>query len=131
MTRDADQRRVPPTVLVIDDEPSILRLIKLQLSDLDVRIEVAGSGAAGLEAFDKLSPALVLVDLLMPGVSGVDVVREIRTRAATPIIVMTAGSSEETRLQALELGASDFVAKPFRTGRLQSAIESLLDIGVK
>jgi two-component system KDP operon response regulator KdpE len=100
-------------VLVIDDEPQIRRAVRDALRDITVRVEEAANGLLGVEAATNGRPDLVVLDLGLPDMAGVDVCREIRQRSAVPIIVLSARHSEHEKVDLLNAGADDYVTKPF------------------
>jgi signal transduction histidine kinase len=118
-----------PTILVADDEPDMLRFLKSQLSPHYNVLEAVD----GQQAIDKASqflPDIILLDMMMPEKDGLQACREIRERTPTqsiPIVLLTARADEETKLKALEAGASDFLAKPFSTTELHVRIKNLVD----
>ncbi|SVE40953.1 uncharacterized protein METZ01_LOCUS493807, partial [marine metagenome] len=95
-------------VLVVEDEASFADALEVGLAREGFAVEVVGDGAAALEAFDRCSPDLVLLDLMLPTLSGIDVCREIRTRSSIPIIMVTARGEELDTVLALEVGADDY-----------------------
>jgi two-component system, OmpR family, KDP operon response regulator KdpE len=100
-------------VLIIDDEPQIRRAVRDALRDVTARVDEAANGMAGVEAATTGHPDLVLLDLGLPDMAGVDVCREIRQRSAVPIIVLSARHSEHEKVDLLNAGADDYVTKPF------------------
>src|SRR5665213_3973366 len=110
-------------VLVIDDEPQIRRAVRDALHDITVRVEEAANGSSGVEAATNGRPDLVVLDLGLPDMAGVDVCREIRRRSAVPIIVLSARHSEHEKVDLLNAGADDYVTKPF------SVLDSQLVLG--
>src|SRR3954469_11941746 len=100
-------------VLVIDDEPQIRRAVRDALRDIASRVDEAGNGWAGVDAAANNHPDLVVLDLGLPDMAGVDVCREIRQRSAVPIIVLSARHSEHEKVDLLNAGAYDYVTKPF------------------
>lgn len=100
-------------VLVIDDEPQIRLAVRDALQDVTVRVEEAATGASGVDAATTGRPDLVVLDLGLPDMAGVDVCREIRQRSAVPIIVLSARHSEHEKVDLLNAGADDYVTKPF------------------
>ena len=100
-------------VLVIDDEPQIRRAVRDALRDIATRVDEAGNGWAGVDAAANNHPDLVVLDLGLPDMAGVDVCREIRQRSAVPIIVLSARHSEHEKVDLLNAGADDYVTKPF------------------
>src|ERR1700733_4941383 len=100
-------------VLVIDDEPQIRRAVRDALQDVTARVEEASNGSSGVEAATTARPDLIVLDLGLPDMAGVDVCREIRQRSAVPIIVLSARHSEHEKVDLLNAGADDYVTKPF------------------
>ncbi len=100
-------------VLVIDDEPQIRRAVRDALRDVAVRVDEAADGAAGVAAATEHRPDLIVLDLGLPDVPGVEVCRQIRRRSAVPIIVLSARHSEHEKVDLLNAGADDYVTKPF------------------
>jgi two-component system KDP operon response regulator KdpE len=100
-------------VLVIDDEPQIRRAVRDALRDVTSRVDEAGNGLAGVDAAANNHPDLVVLDLGLPDMAGVDVCREIRQMSAVPIIVLSARHSEHEKVDLLNAGADDYVTKPF------------------
>jgi two-component system, OmpR family, KDP operon response regulator KdpE len=100
-------------VLVIDDEPQIRRAVRDALRDVTTRVDEAANGVAGVDAAASGRPDLVVLDLGLPDMAGVDVCREIRQRSAVPIIVLSARHSEHEKVDLLNAGADDYVTKPF------------------
>ncbi len=106
-TPDAD------LVLVIDDEPQIRRAVRDALRDVTAKVDEAANGAEGVSAATSARPDLIVLDLGLPDMAGVDVCREIRRRSAVPIIVLSARHSEHEKVDLLNAGADDYVTKPF------------------
>jgi two-component system KDP operon response regulator KdpE len=100
-------------VLVIDDEPQIRRAVRDALRDVTTHVDEAANGVAGVDAAATGRPDLVVLDLGLPDMAGVDVCREIRQRSAVPIIVLSARHSEHEKVDLLNAGADDYVTKPF------------------
>ncbi len=100
-------------VLVIDDEPQIRRAVRDALREVTARVDEAASGTSGVDAAANARPDLVVLDLGLPDMAGVDVCREIRRRSAVPIIVLSARHSEHEKVDLLNAGADDYVTKPF------------------
>jgi two-component system KDP operon response regulator KdpE len=101
------------TVLVVDDEAPILRALAITLSARDYTVVTAATGAEGLSAAASEHPAVVILDLGLPDMDGVDVIRGIRGWSAVPIIVLSAREQEQQKVAALDAGADDYVTKPF------------------
>src|SRR6185295_14972388 len=91
-------------VLAIDDEPGILSVIKMELSERGFRVVTANSGKEGLDLAEKHRPDLILLDLMMPDMSGTEVLRDLRERSAVPVIILTARRGDADKVRGLELG---------------------------
>jgi two-component system response regulator RegX3 len=115
-----------PTIFVVEDEASFVDALQIGLSREGFHVEVASDGAEALERFDEVDPDLVLLDVMLPRVSGVDVCRRIRQSSAVPIIMVTAKSSEIDTVVGLEVGADDYVTKPYRLRELVARIRAQL-----
>ncbi|MDX6266548.1 MAG: two-component system, OmpR family, response regulator RegX3 [Frankiales bacterium] len=113
-------------VLVVEDEDSISEPLAYMLRKEGFEVSVAADGPAGLAAFDRDGADLVLLDLMLPGLSGTEVCRELRTRSAVPVIMLTARDSEVDKVVGLELGADDYVTKPFSHRELVARIRAVL-----
>ena len=113
-------------ILVVDDEASIRRSLKKNLETRGYTVDAAETGEKAIKAFENRRPDLLILDLLMPGMGGIDVVRKLRTVSAIPIIVLSAIGEEAQKVQALELGADDYMTKPFGMEELFARIRSLL-----
>jgi two-component system response regulator RegX3 len=118
-----------PTILVVEDEESFIEALVVGLQREGFAVQVARDGAEALELFDAVQPDLVLLDLMLPRVSGVDVCRQLRARSTVPIIMVTAKASEIDTVVGLEVGADDYVAKPFRLRELVARIRANLRRG--
>lgn len=116
------------TVLVVDDEPSILEVVELYLSQEGFRVVSASDGASALAAARRQRPDLVILDLMLPGMSGLEVCRILRSEASPPlpVIMLTARGSETDRVVGLELGADDYVVKPFSPRELVARVKAVL-----
>ena len=101
------------TILVVDDEPQIVKVLRGYLEQAGFRVVTAGDGQAALAQYRHEKPDLVLLDLGLPGMDGIDVARRLRAASNVPIIMVTARVEETDRLVGLELGADDYVVKPF------------------
>ena len=115
-----------PVILVVEDEESYVDALRVGLRREGFAVEVARTGPEALDRFEECSPDLVLMDVMLPGISGVDVCREIRSRSSVPIIMVTAKSSEIDTVVALEVGADDYVTKPYRLRELVARIRAVL-----
>src|SRR5512135_2149330 len=113
-------------ILVVDDEPQIRRVMRMALSSQGFEVIEARSGEEGLEKFRDHLPDLVLLDLNMPGIGGLETCRRIRAGSAVPIIVLTVRSKEEEKVEALDAGADDYVTKPFGMKELLARIRAAL-----
>ena len=113
-------------ILVIDDDVHISELLKLYLEKEDYEVEVAHDGGEGLEKFKSFEPKLVLLDIMLPVMDGWQVCREIRRINNTPIIMLTAKGEVEDRIIGLELGADDYLIKPFSPRELVARVRALL-----
>ena len=114
------------TVLVVEDEDSFVEALRIGLEREGFRVKVARDGAEALDLFDAVRPDLVLLDLMLPKVSGMDVCRELRRRSSVPIIMVTAKSSEIDTVVGLEVGADDYVTKPYRIRELVARMRAVL-----
>ena len=114
------------TVLVVEDEESFVEALVVGLKREGFLVHVVSDGVEALEAFDALRPDLVLLDVMLPSLSGVDVCREIRSRSKTPVIMVTAKGSEIDTVVGLEVGADDYVTKPFRLRELVARMRAVL-----
>jgi two-component system response regulator RegX3 len=118
-----------PLILVVDDEQSYRDALRVALEREGFRVEVAADGAEAIERFDAGRPQLVLLDVMLPRISGVDVCRELRTRSQVPIIMVTARNAEIDAVVGLEVGADDYVTKPFRLRELVARVRAALRRG--
>jgi two-component system response regulator RegX3 len=114
------------TVLVVEDEDSFVEALTVGLKREGFRVQVARDGAEALDMFDAVKPDLVLLDVMLPKVSGIDVCRELRRRSAVPIIMVTAKGSEIDTVVGLEVGADDYVTKPYRLRELVARMRAVL-----
>ena len=120
---------MPERILVVDDEPDILELVRLALVEAGFAVETAASGAAALAALRRAPPALVVLDLMLPDVSGTELCRMIRARpewAGVLVLMLTAKGDEVDRIVGFELGADDYVTKPFSPRELVLRVRALL-----
>jgi two-component system response regulator RegX3 len=114
------------TVLVVEDEESFVDALAVGLTREGFRVKIARDGAEALALFDTVDPDLVLLDVLLPRVSGLDVCREIRRRSRVPIIMVSAKTSEIDTVVGLEVGADDYVPKPYRLRELVARMRAAL-----
>ncbi len=115
-----------PSVLVVEDDPATLRAVTAGLDGHGYAVVATRDGASALRAWDLGRPDLVLLDLGLPDMSGLDVIRRIRRDALTPILILSARDQERDKVGALDLGADDYVTKPFGMAELQSRVHAVL-----
>lgn len=118
-----------PRILVVEDEPDIAALIAYQLTREGYRVETAGSGQEALTAVGRDIPDLVVLDRMLPGVSGDEILRTLRGEAGTanvPVLMLTALREQEDRIEGLELGADDYLTKPFSPRELVLRVQAIL-----
>ncbi len=113
-------------ILIVEDEASLSEPLAFLLEREGYETEIAADGPAALAEFDRNGADLVLLDLMLPGLSGTEVCRELRTRSSVPIIMLTAKDSEVDIVVGLELGADDYVTKPYSTRELLARIRAVL-----
>jgi len=116
----------PPLILVVDDEQSYRDALTVALQREGFLVDTAADGMEAIARFDASKPALVLLDVMLPKMSGVDVCRELRTRSRVPIIMVTARNAEIDAVVGLEVGADDYVTKPFRLRELVARVRAAL-----
>jgi two-component system response regulator RegX3 len=114
------------TVLVVEDEESFIDALTVGLKREGFRVEVARDGMEALNRFDIVNPDLVLLDVMLPRVSGIDVCRQLRRRTQVPIIMVTAKGAEIDTVVGLEVGADDYITKPYRLRELVARIRAVL-----
>jgi two-component system, OmpR family, KDP operon response regulator KdpE len=115
-----------PRILVVDDDPQLLRVVWPTLAAHGYEPHAAQSGEAALERFGRLRPAVVLLDLGLPGIDGLTVIRRIREHDETPIVVLSARGEERDKVAALDLGADDYLTKPFGLDELLARVRVAL-----
>ncbi len=115
-----------PTVLLVEDEDSFVEALTVGLNREGFRVVVALDGASALKQFELVQPDVILLDLMLPRVSGIDVCREIRKTSNVPIIMVTAKSAEIDMVVGLEVGADDYITKPYRIRELVARLRALL-----
>lgn len=113
-------------VLLVDDEPKIVEVLETYLADEGFIVTKAYDGNAAIEAFTAEPPDLVVLDLKLPGMSGIDVFHTMRAQADTPILMLTSRSSEIDRILGLELGADDYITKPFSPREVVARVKTVL-----
>ena len=115
-----------PRLLLVDDEPQITRVLRTALTIQGYEIQTATDGASALHLFEQWHPDMVITDLAMPKMDGVALCREIRMRSQVPVLVLSVRDQEQTKVEALDAGADDFVTKPFSTGELLARVRANL-----
>jgi two-component system KDP operon response regulator KdpE len=115
-----------PLVLAVDDEAGILRLIKLELTTQGFRVVTADDGTSALKMAEEHRPDIVLLDIVMPDLTGLEVMRRLRERVNTPVILLTAKGSDADKVRGLEMGADDYLAKPFSPEELSARVRAVL-----
>jgi two-component system alkaline phosphatase synthesis response regulator PhoP len=116
----------PETVLVVDDEPAIRELVRFALEREGFQVEMAADGWEGLNLARTQKPDLVVLDLMLPGLSGEEVCRALRAETDIPVLMLTARKEESDRIAGLELGADDYVTKPFSPRELTARVRAIL-----
>jgi two-component system KDP operon response regulator KdpE len=124
-TATADKSRV----LVVDDEPQITRVLRTVLSSQGYQVRTATEGEAALSNFNEWRPELVITDLYMPHMDGIELCRRIRAMSTVPIIVLSVKGEEKTKVEALDCGADDYVTKPFGIDELLARVRAALRRG--
>ena len=114
------------TILIVEDEESFVKALVVGLKREGFLVKVARDGAEALDTFDAVRPDLVLLDVMLPKVSGIDVCRVLRTKSRVPIIMVTAKGSEIDTVVGLEVGADDYVTKPYRLRELVARMRAVL-----
>jgi DNA-binding response OmpR family regulator len=115
-----------PTVLVVEDEETIAEFVSMGLSYAGFNVAVARDGREGLEEFRRLKPSLIVLDVMLPELDGFAVLRQIRLQGDTPVLMLTARGEVDDRVQGLELGADDYLPKPFKFKELLARVRALL-----
>ncbi len=116
-------------ILVVEDEETLAEAISFRLSKQGFEVEMAEDGPAAIAAFEKNGADLILLDLMLPGLSGTEVCRQIRAKSSVPIIMLTAKDSEIDKVVGLEIGADDYVTKPYSSRELIARIRAVLRRG--
>ena len=114
------------TILVVEDERNIASLVELYLTNEGFAVTLAQDGAEALDAYERVRPSLVLLDVMLPGMDGFEVCKRLRAKGRVPIIMLTARDQEIDRVLGLELGADDYVAKPFSPRELVARVKAVL-----
>ncbi len=120
------RQRTATTVLIVEDEPTIAETLAYLLREDGFAVALADTGPGGLQAFQTLAPDLILLDLMLPGMNGLEVCRTIRRTSNVPIIMVTARAAELEKVVGLEAGADDYMTKPFSIAELRARIHALL-----
>lgn len=115
-----------PRILVVDDEPQLTRVLLRSLTSKGYEVRIAGDGEFAIQTFRDWTPSLVITDLAMPNMSGLELCRRIRTTSRVPIIVLSVRGEENTKVEALDAGADDYVTKPFGMDELLARIRAAL-----
>jgi two-component system KDP operon response regulator KdpE len=116
----------PARILIVDDEPQITRVLRTALSTQGYLLQIAANGVEGMEAVHNWKPDLVITDVSMPQMNGVELCREIRAISQIPIIVLSVRSHDPMKIEALDAGADDYVTKPFSIQELQARVRAQL-----
>ncbi len=115
-----------PLVLVADDEPRITKLVSIALGEEGFRVVTASGGAEALQKAEEVRPDIVLLDIVMPDMDGIEVMRQLRERRPVPVILLTAKGSISDKAKGLDLGADDYIAKPFHPDELAARVRAVL-----
>jgi DNA-binding response OmpR family regulator len=114
------------TILIIEDEASIVDLVRLYVEEARYTLVAAEDGPSGLTAYERIAPDLIILDLMLPGMDGYEVCKRIRAQGHTPILMLTARRTEDDRVMGLDLGADDYLTKPFSLAELLARVKALL-----
>ena len=125
-TPDAEARPMPARILVIEDDPDTAQLVRLYLARDGHNVLAASDGVKGLNMAREEAPDLVVLDLMLPGLDGIEICRELRGYSNVPIIMVTARVEEDDRLAGLDLGADDYLTKPFSPRELAARVRAVL-----
>jgi two-component system KDP operon response regulator KdpE len=120
-----------PLILAVDDEPGVLRLIKLELSSQGLRVVTASDGEEALRVAEQQRPDIVVLDIMMPGISGLEVMRRLRERSSVPVILLTAKDHDQDKVRGLDMGADDYLVKPFNPEELSARVRAVLRRGIR
>src|SRR5271156_1207413 len=120
------ERDQPSKILIVDDEPQITRVLRTALSTQGHTLRIAANGVEGMEAVHEWKPDLVITDVSMPQMNGIELCREIRAVSEVPIIVLSVRNQDLMKVEALDAGADDYVTKPFSIQELQARVRAQL-----
>jgi DNA-binding response OmpR family regulator len=125
------ETQAAPVVLVAEDDPDVRQLVSFKLGRADFDVTAVGDGEAAWQAFESLVPDLVVLDVMMPGLSGIEVLRRIRRHesARVPVVLLSARSLSDDRDLGFAVGADDYLTKPFSPGELVHRVNRLLHRG--
>jgi two-component system KDP operon response regulator KdpE len=126
---DQSQQTPAQRILVVDDEPQITRVLRRSLAARGYEVQVAGEGEEALQIFNAWKPDLVITDLSMPNMGGLELCRRIRGSSQTPIVVLSVQGEERAKVEALDVGADDYVTKPFGMDELLARVRAALRRG--
>jgi two-component system KDP operon response regulator KdpE len=119
----------PPLILVIDDDQHILDFVKLELVTHEFRVVTARDGETALKIAEEQRPDLVVLDVIMPAMSGLEVMRRLRETSSIPIILLTGRNRDQDKVRGLDMGADDYLAKPFNPDELSARVRAILRRG--
>lgn len=126
MTSAVEERMAGESILVVEDEANIAKLLTMYLEKDGYRVSVARDGLQGLERFEREHPDLVILDLLLPKMDGLEVCRRIRRQSFVPLLMLTAKKDETDKIVGLELGADDYMTKPFSPREMVTRVRAIL-----
>jgi DNA-binding response OmpR family regulator len=115
-----------PLVLVVDDDHKILRLLRIEFTAQGFQVAMAERGKEALETLERQRPDLVVLDIIMPGMDGLEVLKKIREKSGVPVILLTAKGTDSDKIMGLELGADDYLPKPFNPEELTARVRAVL-----
>jgi DNA-binding response OmpR family regulator len=121
-----DERVSEPTILVVDDEEAIAEAVRARLENEGYRVVVAGDGPSALDRFREEHPALVVLDLMLPGMDGLEVCKEMQKETWTPVLMLTARTDEADKVAGFAVGADDYLTKPFSLRELAVRVRAIL-----
>ncbi len=118
-----------PLILVVDDDANILQFVKLELTSQEFRVATSQDGAEALKIVEEQRPDLVILDVVMPNMSGLEVMRRLRETSGVPIILLTGRNRDQDKVRGLDMGADDYLAKPFNPDELSARVRAILRRG--